>query len=231
MNNKPSLILFDIDRTLIIAGKGGIKGLKIAVKKVLGGRPDFGDINLHGATFLQIVKDVCARDQISFPDQKKLKDFYDCFDKVLQAEIGNDGVILPGVKDLLIELERFPNITKGIITGNTASGSDIKLKAFGIDSFFQFGAFGDEDAIRANLVRLAIKKAENVNHKKFDKDRIFVVGDTPADIEAAKANNVLAVGVATGHYSKAVLKDCGADITYNDFADYHKFVDSINSQI
>lgn len=42
-------------------------------------------------------------------------------------------------------------------------------------------------------------------------DEIFVVGDTPRDIEAAHAVGCTAIGVATGHFDEAALRAAGAD--------------------
>ena len=43
-------------------------------------------------------------------------------------------------------------------------------------------------------------------------DRIIVIGDTIHDITAAKANDVIAIGVATGTTSEADLAHAGADV-------------------
>jgi phosphoglycolate phosphatase-like HAD superfamily hydrolase len=40
---------------------------------------------------------------------------------------------------------------------------------------------------------------------------VFVVGDTPLDIEAAHAAGAVAVGVASGRYSAEQLREAGAD--------------------
>jgi phosphoglycolate phosphatase len=40
---------------------------------------------------------------------------------------------------------------------------------------------------------------------------IYVIGDTPLDIEAAHAVECTATSVATGRYDRAALLDAGAD--------------------
>jgi phosphoglycolate phosphatase-like HAD superfamily hydrolase len=40
---------------------------------------------------------------------------------------------------------------------------------------------------------------------------IYVVGDTPLDIEAAHAVECTAVAVATGHFDADALREAGAD--------------------
>ena len=41
--------------------------------------------------------------------------------------------------------------------------------------------------------------------------KTLVVGDTPKDIDAAKAARAVAIGVASGHYGEAELREAGAD--------------------
>jgi phosphoglycolate phosphatase-like HAD superfamily hydrolase len=40
---------------------------------------------------------------------------------------------------------------------------------------------------------------------------IYVIGDTPRDIEAAHAVECTAIAVATGHYDREALLEAGAD--------------------
>ena len=40
---------------------------------------------------------------------------------------------------------------------------------------------------------------------------IFVIGDTPLDIEAAHAADCTAIAVATGHFDADALREAGAD--------------------
>jgi len=50
-----------------------------------------------------------------------------------------------------------------------------------------------------------------------DPSRIIIIGDTPFDVEAAKAVGAESVGVATGRSSVADLKSCGADCCLESF--------------
>ena len=52
---------------------------------------------------------------------------------------------------------------------------------------------------------------------KFD---VIVVGDTPADIAAAKAIGATAVAVTTGHYDAAALAAAGADVVVDSLAHF-----------
>jgi phosphoglycolate phosphatase len=47
--------------------------------------------------------------------------------------------------------------------------------------------------------------------KDVPNTEIFVIGDTPRDVEAAHAAGCSAIGVATGHYDVDSLREVGAD--------------------
>ena len=79
-----------------------------------------------------------------------------------------------------------------------------KLIPANLNRFFMFGAYGSDSADRAELTGLAIEKASRL-HANLAPGQVFVVGDTPRDIEAARAAGAVSVGVASGHYSTAEL--------------------------
>jgi phosphoglycolate phosphatase len=64
---------------------------------------------------------------------------------------------------------------------------------------------------RADIVRQAVARGEAMLGEDVPNDEVYVVGDTPRDVEAAHAAGCTAVAVATGHYDVAALRDAGAD--------------------
>jgi phosphoglycolate phosphatase-like HAD superfamily hydrolase len=85
-----------------------------------------------------------------------------------------------------------------------------KLIPANLNRFFLFGAYGSDSPDRAELTGIAIEKAGRL-HKGLKPAQVFVVGDTPRDIDAAKAAGAVSVGVATGHYSVTELAEAGAN--------------------
>ena len=88
-------------------------------------------------------------------------------------------------------------------TGNFSEAARIKLEYYGIWQFFNGGGFGEQSLDRADVIRAAI---ENVANGAAPED-ILIIGDTPKDIEAARDNGVVGVGVATGSYSADQLRE------------------------
>jgi phosphoglycolate phosphatase len=74
----------------------------------------------------------------------------------------------------------------------------IKVEEAGLRQWFRFGGFSDHFPIRAELIGQAANKARELAGGGAS---ICVVGDTPKDIEAARANFLSVIAVATGRYS------------------------------
>jgi phosphoglycolate phosphatase len=92
----------------------------------------------------------------------------------------------------------------------------MKLEYYGIRHFFRGGGFGEDSEQRNEVVALAIRR---MGSRPRGRNPVYVVGDTPIDVEAAKANGAVAVGVATGSSSVEKLIAVGADIVFPDLSD------------
>ena len=68
---------------------------------------------------------------------------------------------------------------------------------------------------RAALLRLAIRQARRRGWITPG-TRVSLVGDTPRDVEAARANGVMAVAVATGLCTRDELEAASPDIVVDD---------------
>lgn len=78
-----------------------------------------------------------------------------------------------------------------------------------LNQYLLFGAFGEESYNRDDLVEIAINRAR-AREWKGEKNEIYVVGDTPRDIEAAIESNVVPIGITTGKTTKQDLERAGA---------------------
>lgn len=126
--------------------------------------------------------------------------------------------VLPGVKELLNQL-REDGVYLAALTGNIESVAWGKLKVATLDNFFLIGAFGNEALRRVDLVEIARKKAKKKFGIQFSKKSIFLVGDTPLDIDCGKEAGIRTVGVASGpDYDISSLQKAGADLVIPNFA-------------
>jgi phosphoglycolate phosphatase-like HAD superfamily hydrolase len=66
---------------------------------------------------------------------------------------------------------------------------------------------------------VAIARAAAHHGRPFDARRVTIIGDTPHDIDCAKAHGCRAIGVGTGPYAPERLEACGADLAVGDLSD------------
>jgi phosphoglycolate phosphatase-like HAD superfamily hydrolase len=101
--------------------------------------------------------------------------------------------VMPGVLSLLDYLKGRGKVL-GVATGNLEQIGWLKIEIAGLRDYFTFGGFSDHHALRSDMIANAQKLAG-------DNVKLCVVGDTPSDIAAAKANGLPTIAVSTGVYS------------------------------
>ncbi|MGH3621783.1 MAG: HAD family hydrolase, partial [Sciscionella sp.] len=88
-----------------------------------------------------------------------------------------------------------------------------------------YGAISEQ---RADLVAAAMANASAKHGTTFPPQQVFVVGDTPADVRAARQHGAVAVGVATGRHSEDELRAAGAAVVFADLSDTQAVLDTLN---
>ena len=221
------VVLFDIDGTLVLTGGAGVRALNRACEQVAGIRDAVTDVPLAGRTDWIILQDAIRRAGREL-DGALLSGIKTCFVPALREEILLPGqgvkAVLPGVRELLDALAARPDVFLGLITGNFEEGARIKLEHFDLWRYFPCGAFGDDAADRNELVPIAMSRAKACGVPDVPPHRVFVVGDTPRDIDCARAAGATAVAVATGHYDVDALRESGADHVFADLCDTKAFL-------
>jgi phosphoglycolate phosphatase-like HAD superfamily hydrolase len=103
-------------------------------------------------------------------------------------------VLCEAVPKLLAELKGMGKLM-GLTSGNVERIAWAKLKAAEIDQYFCFGSFSDRNETRTEIFRWG---AEEARRRLGGQARVCFVGDTPADVRAAKACGFPVIAVATG---------------------------------
>ena len=135
--------------------------------------------------------------------------------------------VCAGIESLLRILHQRDDSMLGLLTGNWRQSGLIKLKHFGIDGFFETGAFADDSPFRNELVPIAVERAEKISGRSILKEHVFVIGDTPLDIQGARPNGVKTVAVATGIHTMEQLASENPDFLFEDFGNNDKFMEMI----
>jgi phosphoglycolate phosphatase len=221
------LVLFDIDGTLVLTGGAGLRAMNNAIEELLGHRDGLQGIQIAGRTDWSILVDAVAK--VDRPlDDELLARLRERYIANLAKEIEHPGrgtkAVMPGIRELLDELQSRPNVFLGLLTGNFEEGARIKLGYFDLWRYFSCGAFGGDAADRNALVPFAVERARQCGLPEIAASDVFVVGDTPHDVACAHAAGAVPVAVATGGYSADQLRESGSSIVFQDLSDTRAFL-------
>jgi phosphoglycolate phosphatase len=191
--------LFDIDGTLLRSrDRIHVDSFAASVQRVTGFEVTLAGIVLQGSTDTGILREACI--QAGIPPE-----VLEAHTEAILAAMGKtvaeqrhalDLVLMPGVEAALRHLARRGALL-GVATGNLELIGWLKVETAGLREWFRFGGFSDRFPIRSELVAHAARKARDMAGAHA---RVCVVGDTPRDIEAARANFLPVIAVATGRY-------------------------------
>jgi phosphoglycolate phosphatase-like HAD superfamily hydrolase len=216
---KTKLVLFDIDGTLLHSGGAGEKALRLALQDRFGREDDLAAVEIAGKTDSSIARQIFTLHHIE-PTVENLAAFFDGYLQHLERLLPlTDGWLLPGILNLLEALQSRPQVALGLLTGNLSRGAELKLTHYGVWKFFEFGAFADDSHDRNALGPFARTRAREKHGVEFASDDIFVLGDTPHDIDCGRAFDAKTVAIATGKFSREQLAAHGADFVFDDLSD------------
>jgi len=198
--NEQNAYLFDIDGTLLRSrDRIHYQSFFESVRSVMGRELVLDGVTLSGNTDPGILYDAFRLAELD-PEhwQPMLNDVLEHMRTTVAAQRDRmDLVKMPGVDEMLAYLHN-KGAALGIGTGNLESIGWLKLEVLGVRHWFTFGGFSDSFAVRADMIGDAATQARAIAGSHAT---VCVVGDTPFDISAAKANHLPTIAVATGHYS------------------------------
>jgi phosphoglycolate phosphatase-like HAD superfamily hydrolase len=223
------LILFDIDGTLIYGSKFHDYSFSVAFKKVYGVDATIDKTLTAGKTDKRIIIEVLKEKGV--PETKiysNLERAYSVMVNYCRKNIKSDPLIklVPNVKKFILRLKKDGHIL-GLVTGNLEGIAKLKLRRVGLLDFFELGAFGELSEIRSQLVKKAISLVQKKFKVRFKRDNVYIVGDTPLDIECGKVNKVKTIAVATKYYSKEELSKFKPDFLFDNFLNTDDLIDAI----
>ena len=218
----PTLVLFDVDGTLVDTNGAGRRALHAAFEAVHG-LPDVAArtaaVAFSGKTDPAIVAEMCAALAVAPPEAAHFERAYLAALATEMARPDGRRRVLPGVGVLLETLSVHPDVHLGLLTGNVEAGARAKLAPFGLNAFFPTGGFGSDHPDRREVARHAAARVALRAGIAAEVSRVVVVGDTELDVDCARANGFRAVAVLTGWCSEEALRAAGPDVLLPDLAD------------
>jgi len=227
-----TLVLFDIDGTILLTGGAGRRAITAALAKEVGDRAPFEGVRFDGKTDPQIVVELLqAAGHPGAADPAFVTALCGRYVGLLEDELRHPRTtttLVPGVADLLEALEAETGVVLGLLTGNVARGAALKLAAAGIaPDRFRVGAYGSDSAHRPDLPAIAARRAVPHFGREPRGREVVIIGDTPADVTCGRAIAARAIGVATGAYPVETLAEAGAYATFPDLRDTTRVLEAI----
>ncbi len=218
---KPTVLLFDIDGTLVTTGGAGRKALERAFAE-LHGRPEAcSHFSFDGMTDRAIAR-LGLRAAGAADDDGQIDRVLARYVEVLEEEVQRveDAryQVHRGMVEALDEAHRRPGVAVGLGTGNIREGARVKLQRVGLYDRFSFGGFGCDHEDRAALIRTGAERGAKALGAPLAACRVVVIGDTPKDVAAALACGGECVAVGTGAYRPEQLLQAGATVAFEDLA-------------
>ena len=214
------LLLFDIDGTLMEESPTHTASFNYVCQSIYGVQTDIDSFPRHGMTDTGILYGLLKKENVQ-DDQirNSMKKAFSAMVEYVSANLKPDDYRLLEHVNIVLEKLHNSEYSLGILTGNLQAIASLRLEHSDISSYFSAGGYGDDSRVRSELVNHAIERFG----KSIEREDIYLIGDTPLDIRAARDASVNAIGVATGVYKATDLKD--ADLVLESFNEAEKLME------
>lgn len=205
-------LFWDVDGTLLTTARAGVLSLEDALEQVTGVRADLQPMATAGLTDYAIAETTLRA--VGHPaDEPTVLEFLRIHGAQLPRYLGRrEGHVMPGVRELLADLDTRSDVVNLLLTGNIEAGANAKLAHYRLDHFFHAGgAFCVGPGERVEIARRALQLGDGATP--------YVIGDTPADVACGSCIEARAVAVATGMYTVAELAACHPHAVFADLSD------------
>jgi phosphoglycolate phosphatase len=222
----PTLVLFDVDGTLVNTAGAGRRALERSFQAVFG-LDDIAAaaarVRFDGKSDPTIIADIARESGVALPEiERRYPDLQRAYLDALRDELSRPDPrrrTMPGVLPLLEILVARADVVLGLVTGNIEEGARAKLDVFGLNRFFAGGGFSSDHPDRAEIARIAHERLSRRARHRFPPRQVMVVGDTELDVACARANGFVAIAVESGWIPRERLEAAAPDALFSDLTD------------
>ncbi len=225
---RESLILWDIDGTLVSMDRAGERALLAAIRELY--QRDLGaklPMDLRGRTDTSIARDLLAHLGVTGGPEEEKRLLAAYLSHMPATMPAGKARVLAGIREALEAVHAHPEIHQALLTGNLEAGAKLKLSFLDLWKYFEFGAFADDSHIRDELGPFALRRAKEKLGITFPPERVYIIGDTPHDIACGKAIGAKTIAVATGAFTVEQLAALNPTHTFADFSDTQALMDVV----
>lgn len=216
---RPTVLLFDVDGTLVTTGGVGRRALARAFERTHGRADACNHFRFDGMTDRAIARMglmACAIEVTPERVEAVLADYLRCLEEEIATADDRGYIVHAGIPEALDAAASQRNVALGLGTGNVEAGARLKLKRVGLHERFRFGGYGSDHEDRPTLIRHGAERGAALLGIPLAECRVVIIGDTPKDVHAALAIGAECVGVGTGGFTAAQLTAAGATWAFSD---------------
>ena len=202
------LVLFDIDGTILTDRGASRSAFADALREVYGYDGDLSRYDFSGRTDPQIAHMV-LRDAGHTADdvEAAMQRLWEVYLAALAENATPERVrVMPGIRELLAELESHAEVVLALLTGNIERGARLKLGGPDLNHYFPFGAFGSDSADRTQLPPIAVQRASERSGRQFRGADVVIIGDSIYDVRCGVPWDATTIAVATGKTAGELLR-------------------------
>jgi phosphoglycolate phosphatase-like HAD superfamily hydrolase len=220
-------VLWNVDLTLVDVTRVTREAYADAFRTVTG-RPLVQLPQMAGRSESEIFFDALALNGVDVsavgPSEQLLAPFGSELATALAARrdrLSRDGHAMPGAHEALAAVGKLDGVIQTVLTGTSKPNALLKLRTFGLESFFDFtvGGYGSEPYPKGALVRVARLRAAEKYQVTLGEDACVYIADSARDVAAARMGGVASAAVASGRAAVAELRAAGADTVLADLTD------------
>ena len=218
---RPTVLLFDIDGTLVTTGGAGRRAISRAFEKLHGRLDACDSFSLSGMTDRAIVRkalSIIGVEPHADAIDAVIAHYLSFLDEEVKKTEARHYFVHAGMREAVAEARSHSGVAVGLGTGNVRQGARVKLEHVGIYDQFAFGGFGCDHEDRVELIRHGARSGAQLLDAPLEACRVVVIGDTPKDVHAAKGIGAVCIGVGTGNFTPQALIEAGADFAFPDIS-------------
>ena len=215
---RPTVLLFDIDGTLVTTGGVGRRAVERAFERAHGRADACSLVRFDGMTDRSITR--LGLQAIGVPaSDEAIQALLDIYLGELQSELllstPETYSVHAGVPEAL-SAANARGMALGLGTVNLQEGARLKLEHVGLYHHFGFGGFGSDHELRVELIRVGAERGARQLGLPVSACRVVIIGDTPKDVDAARGIGAESIGVGTASFSAQQLLEHGATFAFDD---------------
>jgi phosphoglycolate phosphatase len=215
------LIIFDIDGTLILSGPVVRECFAEAFHLACDVEAPLWGVHFAGMTDRGIFRLLLEKAGLDGDFESRFQGFRQHFVEIMESRYqdSHGPHLMPGVVELLETLSARTDVGLLLGSGNLRETASIKLARFDLERFFVGGVFGGDHAERTDIFLRALELGRSQLGWRGEAADAWVIGDTLADLDAARGAGMRMLAVATGPIPTDDLREAGADAWLADLGD------------